>query len=131
MRIDIAQRRLHHAHELRTKGKAENHRAHQHDRHFDDRPSQILEVLEKRFRRFAFRSFPKLEDVAQRHARLVRGERNQTARGQTSAYRERIGIANLVLGDHLANFGNGERAALNDALAFLAIVDVGALHRPD
>ena len=66
--IDIVERRLHHPYQQRAKGEADEHRENQSDRHFNDRPSQVFQMLEKRFRGFAFRQFAKLKDVAQGHA---------------------------------------------------------------
>jgi len=65
--IDIVQRHLQHAHECRSKREANDHRQHERDRHLDDGPAQVLQMLEKRLRRLAFRKLAKFENVPQRH----------------------------------------------------------------
>ena len=122
---DFTQRPLQDRDQPMTKGKAEKHRDDQHDRHFHDRPAQVLEVLEERLRGFALGRIAKGEDVAQFHQS---GE-NLAARHQPRPDAERIGVANFAVGNHLAHDVGAEFAAIDDRLRGVVLGASRALFR--
>ena len=69
---DFLQRRLEDPDQPGSKSEANNHGCDQSDCHFYDGPTQIFEMLEKRFGSFALRQFAKFENVPKRHGNLVR-----------------------------------------------------------
>jgi hypothetical protein len=112
-RIDFAQWALHEVNERRSKAKADDHREEERDRHFHNRPTQVLEMFEERFRRFALGQVSKLKNIAQAHDSLF-AEGDQAACEEASADRERVGVTNFVARDHVANFFGTEGATIQD-----------------
>src|SRR5437764_12103163 len=60
-------------------------------------------------------------------SRSVRVQRNETARGESRTDRNRIRIANFVVGDHLANLRNADRAAVENRFGFILFVPARAM----
>src|SRR5262249_61274697 len=57
-------------------------------------------------------------------------ERNETARRQARANCQRVGVANLVFGNHLRQFVGGNGATFQNRFAFFALVHFRALNGP-
>ena len=84
----------------------------QHDRHFHDRPAQVFEMFEERFRGLALRRIAEGENVAQLHSL----GKNFAAGDHPRPDAERIGVADLAFGDHLAHDIGAKLAAIEDRL---------------
>src|SRR6266480_1737403 len=60
----------------------------------------------------------------------VRGQRNEAVDGESGTNSKCIGIANLILRDHSAQFRSGNRSTFENRLALLSLVHIGCLNRP-
>src|SRR2546430_17176751 len=60
----------------------------------------------------------------------ARPKQKKPACGKTRANSKRVGIPNLILRDHPAQFRSGNRSTFENRLAFLTPVHIGVLNRP-
>src|SRR5215471_12067152 len=126
----MVERRLDDPHQRSAKRETNNHRYPKRESHLHDGPAEVFQMLEKRLRRFSLRRITKFKDVSQRHRvsfvqtsrdfSLTR-EREKAASGEGGANAKRIGIANFILRNHLANLFAGESSAIKDRFAFLPV----------
>ena len=123
---DFGQRTLQDENEPLPESEAENHGEDQDDRHFHDRPAQILEMFEERLGGFALGRIAKREDIAQLHSL----GKNVAARDQPGPEAEGVGVADLALGDHLAQDVGAEFAAIENRFRRVVLRAAGMLlHR--